>query len=239
MKDFVIIGLGRFGSSVAANLHKFGKTVLGIDPDEDSLNACLPSLSRGVVADASDERILRELNVQNYDAAIVGIGSELGISIMVTEKLKELGVPLVIARATSDDHARCLLKVGADRVIAPERDMGVRVARNIADANILDFIDLDPEVSIQELSVLDDMVGLTLREQDLAGRYGANVIAIKRDDEIVIGPRPDEVLRAGDIIIVILKSVPYKLNCRRGFSVNRITKDFKDKIANPCFSRKR
>lgn len=203
MKDFVVIGLGRFGSSVAANLHRFNKNVLGIDPDEDALSAALPNLTRGVVADAADERTLKELNVRSYDAAIVGIGSDLGTSILVTEMLKELGVPLVIARATSDHHARCLLKVGADRVIAPERDMGIRVARNIAEANLLDFIDLDPEVSIQEVSILDEMVGRSLRDLDLAGRYGANVIAIKRNEAVTINPRPDEVLRAGDIIIVI------------------------------------
>lgn len=203
MKDFIVIGLGRFGSSVAANLKRFGKNVFGIDPDEAALAAALPNLNKGVVADAADERTLRELNVADYDAAIVGIGSDVGTSILVTEMLKELGVGLVIARATTDTHAKCLLKVGADRIILPERDMGVRVARNIAEANIVDFIELDPDVSIQEVAVTEDMVGLTLREQDLAGRYGANVIAVKRGDDVIINPKPDEALRTGDIIIVI------------------------------------
>lgn len=203
MKDFVVIGLGRFGSSVAANLHRFGKSVLGIDSDEEVLNASLPHLSKGVVADAADEQTLRELGVSDCDAAIVGIGSDVGTSIMVTQVLKELGVPIVIARATNDRHAQCLLKVGADRIVLPERDMGVRVARNIASANLLDFIELDPGTSIQEIAVHEDMVGRTLRDQDLAGRYGANVIAIKRNDDLIINPEPDEVLHAGDIIIAI------------------------------------
>lgn len=203
MRDFIVIGLGRFGASVAKNLHRFGKNVLGVDPDEEAVNACLPYLGKGIVADASVETTLRHLGVANYDVAVVGIGSDVGKSILVTMLLKELGVGLVVARASDEVHARCLQKVGADRVILAERDMGVRVARNAADASLIDFIELDPQISIVEVAVGRELVGKSLLDLDLTGRYGANIIALKRDEDILVGPKPEEVMRSGDIMIAV------------------------------------
>ena len=141
-KQFVVIGLGRFGSSVAKTLYESGHDVLAIDKDEDLVQEISDSVTHAVQMDATDENALRTLGIRNFDVAVITIGSSIQASVMVTLIVKELGVKHIIAKGNSEIHAKVLYKIGADRVVLPEKDMGVRVAHNLVSSNILDYIEL-------------------------------------------------------------------------------------------------
>ena len=183
-KQFVIIGLGRFGSSVAETLYGLGNDVLVIDKDEDLIQDISDSVTHAVQMDATDENALRTLGLRNFDVAVVTIGSNIQASVMVTLLVKELGVKYIIAKGNSDLHAKVLYKIGADRVILPEKDMGVRVAHNLVSESILDFIELSPDYSIMEIEAPEEWRGKSIRELKLRSKYGINVMAIKKADSI-------------------------------------------------------
>ena len=206
MKQFAVIGLGRFGSSVARTLFGAGHQVLGIDESGERVRANLDNCTRAVEADATDEAALRTLGIRNFDTVIVGIGGDIQSSILATLMLKELGVKNVVVKAQSVLHGKVLDRVGADRVVFPERDMGIRVARSLVADNILEFIDLAPEFSIMELLVPKKMVGKTLRQLDLRNRYGVNVIAMKRADNFDLLVRADSAVESGDVLIIAGKN---------------------------------
>ena len=187
-KQFVIIGLGRFGSSIAKTLYSLGNDVLAIDKDEDIVQEIADSVTHAVQLDATDENALRALGIRNFDVAVVTIGDNIQSSIMATLLVKELGVKYIIAKGHSDLHAKVLYKIGADRVVLPEKDMGVRVAHNLVSANILDYIELSEDYSVMEIQVLDEWSGKTLNELRLRSKYGINVMAIKRGDEVNLSP---------------------------------------------------
>lgn len=203
MGDFAVIGLGRFGSSVAVTLTHLGHSVLGIDTDEGRINAVMNHVAKVVQADATDEETLRSLGLKNMDAVVVAIGHDLQASILVTLLLKDIGVKYVVAKASSDLHGKVLTKIGADRVVFPEREMGARVARNLVSSSILDYIEISPDVSIMEITAGGGLVGKSLRQLDLRNRFGVNVLAVKRDDEINVGLKADEQIRQGDILVVL------------------------------------
>ncbi|WP_194190585.1 potassium channel family protein [Clostridium chrysemydis] len=202
-RQFVVIGLGRFGSSVAETLYGLGNDVLVIDKDEDLIQDISDKVTHAVQMDATDENALRSLGLRNFDVAVVTIGSNIQASVMVTLLVKELGVRYIIAKGNSDLHAKVLYKIGADRVILPEKDMGVRVAHNLVSESILDFIELSPDYSIMEIESLEEWTGSTLGELKLRSKYGINVMAIKRGDEINLSPLADDVVEAKDILIAI------------------------------------
>ena len=139
-KQFVIIGLGRFGASIAKTLYALGNDVLAIDKKEDLVQEISDSVTHAIQMDATDESALRTLGIRNFEVAVVTIGDNIQSSIMATLLVKELGVKYIIAKGNSDIHAKVLYKIGADRVILPEKDMGVRVAHNLVSSNILDYI---------------------------------------------------------------------------------------------------
>jgi len=203
LKQFVILGLGRFGSSLARTLYSLGHDVLAVDENEDIIQDISDSVTHAVQADATDENSLRALGLRNFDVAVVAIGSSIQASILVTLIVKELGVKYVVAKAQSELHAKVLYKIGADRVVFPERDMGVRLAHNLVSSNVLDFIELAPDYSIVEIASLPEWEGKTLKELDMRVKYGINIMAIKRDEEINISPRADEVIQDNDILVVI------------------------------------
>lgn len=202
-KQFVVIGLGRFGTSVAKTLYSLGNDVLAIDVDEETVQNISDSVTHSVQADATDENTLRSLGIRNFDVAVVTIGSDLQSSVMVTLLLKELGVDYIIAKANSEIHAKVLYKIGADRVVLPERDMGVRVAHNLVSSNILDYIELSPDYSIAEISNPKSWQGKTLQELNLRANYGINIVAVKKDNEINVSPMAEDKLEAGDVIVAI------------------------------------
>ena len=203
-KEFLVIGLGRFGASLAATLYDMGYGVLGIDSDEEKVNRCKDSCTHVVQADATDEATLRSLGVSNFDVAAVSIGHEMQASILVTLMLKELGVTHVIAKASSELHGKVLTRIGADRVVFPERDMGVRLANHLAVDNIVDYLEITPDVSIVEITATSDMVGSTLRQLDVRAKRGINIVALRRaNQEVLVPPGPDEPIQAGDVLVAL------------------------------------
>lgn len=203
MKQFAVIGCGRFGSSVARTLYGLGYDVLAIDENEDVIQNISDSVTHAVQADATDEASIKSLGIRNFDVAVITIGSNIQSSILITLIVKELGVKYVVAKAQNELHAKVLYKIGADRVVFPERDMGVRVAHNLVSSNILDYIELAPDYSIVEIAALKDWEGKSLSELNMRARYGINVMAIKHGAEINISPNALDMIRKDDVLVVI------------------------------------
>lgn len=202
-KQFIVIGLGRFGTSVAETLYGLGNDVLAVDSDEEIVQNISERVTHAVQLDANDENSLRALGIGNFDVAIISIGSDIQASILATLLVKDMGVKHIIAKANDALHAKVLYKIGANRVIFPERDMGVRVAHNLCSSNILDYIELSPDFSIAEIASPKEWENKNLRDLNLRATYGINVVAIKRSNEIDVSPSPDEVIQPGDIIVAI------------------------------------
>lgn len=203
MKQFAVIGLGRFGSSVARTLAQAGAEVLAIDSEEERVQELAPIVTHAVQADATDEEALKALGVRNVDVAVVSIGQDMQASIMATLILKELGVKTIVAKALNDLHGKVLAKVGADRVVYPERDMGMRVAHSLISGNFLDYIELAPDYSIVELVAGPEFHHKTLRELGLRARYGINIMAIKRGEEIKVSPGAEDMILEGDVLVAM------------------------------------
>lgn len=202
-KQFVVVGLGRFGSSVAKTLYALGHDVLAIDMDEDLVQEISDSVTHAVQMDATDEGALRTLGIRNFDVAVVTIGANIQASVMATLLIKELGVKYIIAKGNSDLHAKVLYKIGADRVILPEKDMGARVAHNLVSSSILDYIELSPDYSIIEIESPSEWHNKTLRELKLRSEYGINAMAIKRGHDVNIAPYAEDVIEPGDVVVAI------------------------------------
>lgn len=203
MKLFAVIGLGRFGSSVAKTLSAMGYEVMAVDNDEMRVQEISHVVTHAVQADATDEDAMRALGVRNADCAVVSIGQNIQASILSTLLLKGLGVPYVAAKAQNELHGRVLDKVGADRVIYPERDMGVRVARNLVSSNLLDYLELSPDYSILETVASQRVVGKTLGELNLRARHGISIIAIRRGSDINLSPGADDVILEDDTLVMM------------------------------------
>lgn len=205
-KQFIVLGLGRFGASVAMHLSSMGHEVLAVDRSDTLVHAAAPHVTQAVQADATDETALAELELSSFDAAVVAIGTNTRDSILVTVLCKEAGVPLVIAKAVDELHAKVLRKVGADRVVFPERDMGQRVARSLDSPNILDLIELSGDYRIAELLTPDKWCGRTLADVNVRRDYGLSVVGIRRGGMFLASPGADMALQAGDILLVLGKS---------------------------------
>ncbi|MFW5998322.1 MAG: potassium channel family protein [Bacillota bacterium] len=203
MKQFVVVGLGRFGSSVARTLSKKGQNVLAIDKDEERVQNIVDVVTHAVEADATDENALNTLGVRNFDVAVVSIGDNIHANILSTLIIKELGVPYVVVKAQDTLHGKVLTKVGADRVVYPERDMGVRIAHNLISSNVLDYIEFAPDYSVIEIMATPNMVGNSLGELELRSNYNVNVMAIKRDQNLNISPGAGDKILEGDILVVM------------------------------------
>ncbi len=202
-KQFIVIGLGRFGTSVAETLYALGNDVLAVDIDEERVQNIADRVTHAVQVDANDEASLRALGIGNFDVAIISIGSDIQANILSTLLVKEMNVKHIISKANNAMHAKVLYKIGANRVIFPERDMGIRVAHNLCSSSILDYIELSPDFSIAEIVTPNDWIGSSLKDLNLRVRYGINVVAIKRDNDINVSPSADEVITEGDIIVAI------------------------------------
>lgn len=205
-KDFAVFGLGKFGRSVAETLCKNGYDVLAIDINEEIIQEVSDKVTHAVQADVTDADALHALGIRNFDVVIVAISVNMQASIMATILAKELGVPYVLAKAQNDIHKRVLEKVGADRVVFPEREIGVRIANNLIADNFVDFVELSDEYSIAEVSVLDEWQDKSLKEIGLRARYRINVMAIKSGENIMINPGPDQILKEQDILVVIAEN---------------------------------
>lgn len=202
-KEFVVIGLGRFGGSIVSELIELDADVMAVDIDPSLIDDYVDIATQAVVADSTDESALKSLGIHNVDHVIVAIGENIQASILTTLILKELGVPKLTVKAQNDHHEKVLRKVGADKIVRPERDMGVRVANNVVSNNILDYLDLSEEHSIAEIHENGKVAGHTLIDLDIRAQYGINIVAIKRGAEILVSPQADEEIQKDDILIVI------------------------------------
>ena len=202
-KEFVVFGLGRFGMSVAKTLAASGYEVMAVDSKEEYVQDIAEYVTQAVRADVSDVEEVRSLGIESMDVAIVAIASDMEASIMATILAKEAGIPYVVAKANSDMHAKVLLKVGADKIVFPEREMGERIAKNLISGNFIDMFELDSNFSMVEMAPPKEWIGKSLRELNIRHHYGINVIAKKTGDRMDINMNPDEPIE-GDAILIII-----------------------------------
>ena len=202
-RQFAIIGLGRFGSNMAKALHKMGYEVLAIDKDMQKVQEFSNEFTHVVQADATDEDALRALGILNFDVVVVAIGENLQANVLATLQLKEIGARYIVATARDTLQIKLLEKIGADRVVSPERDMARRVAYNLASTSVMDYIELSPEFSIVEITVPHSFQNKTLVESNIRAKYGINVVAIKRGEDLIVSPQPTEHLLKADIAVVV------------------------------------
>jgi trk system potassium uptake protein TrkA len=202
-EQFVIIGCGRFGSAVAQELTKLGREVMIIDVDQDVVQNMSNVVTYAVQADVTDANTVKSLGIGNFDTAIVTMGANIQGSMLATLLVKETGVKKVISKAQSKVHSQILYKIGADRVIFPEREMGIRLAKNLVSKNVLEFIELSEDYSVIELRVTEDWIGKTLEELDMRKKYGVNVVAIKNHNDVNISVLGSYEIHENDRLVVI------------------------------------
>ncbi len=210
VKQYLVLGLGRFGTSLAKTLCELGQEVLAVDSDAELVNSVAPYVTQALQLDATNEEALASLGVSNFDAAIVSIGQSMRDSILVCVLLKELGASCLIAKANDDLHAKVLRKIGADRVVFPERDMGARLARSILTPNVLDLMNLSDDYQIIEIRVPSKWVGNSIIGLNVRRRYGLNILAIHRQERFLVSPAPDMLFAADDTLLVMGKTEDIK-----------------------------
>lgn len=222
-KLIAVIGLGTFGYNVVKFLDSTDCDVLAIDESENRVQSVSEFCLHAVQANATDERVLKELGLVKYDVVIVGIGQNLEASILVTMLLKSMGVKHVITKALTPLHAKVLRRIGADRIIFPERDVAERLVNSVLSPNILDMIDISSEYNLVDIKVPKELTSKTLKEADLRSKFGVNIVAIRRNEPVIddngntdfkeamhISPESDFELEEGDVLIIIGKIVDIK-----------------------------
>ncbi|MBQ1274518.1 MAG: TrkA family potassium uptake protein [Cellulosilyticum sp.] len=203
VKQFVVFGLGRFGMSVAMTLSEAGYEVMAVDKSEEKIQEISTVVTQAVQADATDLDTLKALGIRNFDVAIVAIGKDMQSSIMTTLLLKELEISYVVAKASTDTHKKVLEKLGADRIVSPEFDMGKRIANNLIAGNIIDYIQLSHDYSIMEIPILPEWSNHTIAQLDIRAQYGINIIAVERGSEVYVTPGPDDILKEDDLLVIV------------------------------------
>ena len=206
MKSFVVIGLGRFGTAIARELSTLGHEVLAVDVSEDQVQKVADHVTHAVTGDARNIEVLKALGVRNFDCAVVAMGGDVGNSALVTLNLKELGVPQVVCKAQSHTHSRVLEKIGADRVIFPEHEMGVKVAQGLSSSSVLNFIEFSEDYGIVELQAPDSWRGKTLRQLDVRNAFHVTIIALRRAGVLDVSSRADVPIEMGDNVVALGRS---------------------------------
>lgn len=202
-KEFVIFGVGDFGMNVAKTLANSGATVMAVDKEESQLEKVASEVTHTICADATNPEAMKQLGIRNYDGAIVGIGHNLETSALITMQLKEMDVPFIMVKASTDIEGRILTRVGADKVIFPDREMGIRVGNDIINGNYFEAIELSDEYSIVDMAVPTSWVGKTLQQLNVRSKYGISIIGIRGLEELNVNPAADYRLLAQDILIVL------------------------------------
>jgi trk system potassium uptake protein TrkA len=205
MRRFGVIGLGNFGFYIAKTLSEEKSEVIAVDRDEDKVQKVSEFADVAVVGDATDTELLKKLGLAETEAVIVSTGEEIQYSILVTMFLKELGARNVIAKALSEEHARVLEKVGADRVIIPEKEAAVKIAKSLATPNMIDFVPLSEEYIVAEISPGEHIMGKSLAEAQLRSKYNVQLLAIKEfvPDKLTFVPSPDYKFKDSDLLLVL------------------------------------
>ena len=203
MKSYIVIGLGRFGSQAAKRLYELGCEVLAIDHNSELVQPIANQVTQAVVADARDKEVLRALGAKDFQCAIVAIGDNLADSVLATMNLKELGVPYIVCKASDETHRQVLLKLGADRVVIPEKENAIRLAKSLGSANVLDYIELSEDYGIIEIPAPNAWQDKSLVELNVRAKLGVNMLAVKRAGEITVSPGADFRIAKGDIMVVL------------------------------------
>lgn len=205
-KQFMVLGLSSFGASVAKMLCDLGHEVLAVDRDQEAVDAIAPYVTQSVQADATDEEVLRSFEPASFDAAIIAIGgTDMADSMMVSMLCKEAGVPYVVTKAADELHAKVLSKIGVDRVIFPERDMGQRLAKALVSPRILEMMELANDYQLAEVLIPDSWVGRTLSEVNVRRVYNVNVLAIQRGKDFIASPHAESAFHQDDMVLVLGK----------------------------------
>ncbi len=208
-QSFAVIGLGRFGSAVSRTLVEMGQDVIGIDASDANVQAMAEVLPSVVQLDATDGRALRAAGIRDVDVAVISIGENIEASLLVVMLVKEMGIPRIIAKAVTSLHGRILEKIGVDRVVFPEREMGTRLAHSLVVPNVIDYIEVSRDFSIIDLPAPAEFVGKSLKELQLRPKYGLTLIAIKRQgaaggpETTNVAPSADDVIQDGDVLSLL------------------------------------
>ncbi len=203
MKSYIVIGLGRFGSSLARQLCELGAQVLAMDVRSDLVQQLANDVTHAVVGDAQDKEVLRSLGARNFDCAVIAIGDDLGASVLVTMNLQELGVPYIVCKAHDETHRRVLEKLGVNRVVIPEQEHAQRLARSLSSHNVLDYIELSQDYGILEVPAPAGWVGKTLKELNVRAKLGVNIIAVGNGKKMNVSPSADYRIQSGDVLSVL------------------------------------
>ncbi len=215
-KSFAVIGLGRFGSAVARELARRGYEVFACDRDQEKVDEIGNELSNAVQLDATDENALRDAGLDEIDTALVSLGESIADSLLITMLLKEIGVKDVIVKVNDEDHGKLLRKIGADKIVFPERDMASRVVENVISPHIFDIIEISEEYSLVEIAATKKMIGKRIVDLHLRKRFGVNVIAIRSkvptinkkgvpdiEEKVNIAPGGEDEIREGDTLVIL------------------------------------
>ena len=204
-KQVIVVGLGRFGSSVAETLFNLGYDVLAVDKDEARIQSIATRVTHAVQGDATSEAVLKELGIEKFDVAIVAVGTDIQSSVLSTILLKRLGVPYIIARAENELHGSILEKIGADKVVYPEREMGSRVVHVLTLKDVVDYIPVLQRYGVAKLVAPPYFAGMTLSDAGFGrkGKWGVVALLVQHGNELVVAPSDTEIMREGDILVVI------------------------------------
>ena len=203
MKNYVVIGLGRFGSAIARQLCSLGAEVLALDVRSELVQQVANEVTHAVVGDAQDKEVLRALGVRNFDCAIIAIGDDLAASVLTTMNLKELGVPYIVCKAHDETHRRVLEKLGVDRVVIPEQEYAQRLARTLNSHNVLDYIELSEDFGILDVPAPKSWIGKSLRELNVRAKLGVTIIAVENGGKTNVSPTADYAVGEGDTLVML------------------------------------
>lgn len=203
MKSYIVIGLGRFGAELATKLYECGEEVLAVDTNETIVDKIADHVTRAVAADARDLDVLEKLGTENFDRAVVAVGSDLAASALITMNLKTLNVPFIMCKAHDDTYREILEKLGADRVVLPEREVADKLALGLTHAGVMEYIELSEEYGIVEMEPISEWIGKSIKDLELRTRYGANVIALRYKDDIQIPPDITAPIAADHIMVML------------------------------------
>ncbi|MCH5210128.1 MAG: TrkA family potassium uptake protein [Oscillospiraceae bacterium] len=209
MKTFAVIGLGRFGSAVAMQLFNMGYEVLAVDKEMENVNLVADYVTSAVCGDAKEEGVLKSIGIRNYDCVIVSIGNDLADSVLITLTLKEMGIEKIVCKARDGQHEKILKKIGADSVIIPEKEAGIKTAVSLVSNRLIDMIDLSDDYSIADRIVPESWIGKKISELAVRKRFGVNIVAVKnhaKENNVNITPEPDYVFKDKDIVVLVGKT---------------------------------
>ena len=211
-KSYAVFGLGRYGIAVAKELVNNGADVLAVDIDEDIVNSAVADIPFCRCADITDPEVIKQLGISNVDVVVIAMANNLEASVMSVILCKEAGVKMVIAKCADEMQGKILCKVGADKVVYPENESGVRLAKNLLSAGMVDLIDLSEDISVIEIPVKEKWVGKTLIELDLRKKYAINIIAIRNGEDILVNVDPNvQLSKEMQLVVIINKTNINKL----------------------------